>query len=143
MIINEHTQRARNLGRLAMTSVAAAVLAIASVQPARAAMERFSGTVLAVDTTRRAITVGEVGPWRIEAGQTVIVPHTVHVSFTTEFFDVERRAEAGAAGWPGGFVETPLGLSNVKVGDFVTVQAVLDNGSLVASKVWVLQPDVS
>jgi len=104
------------------------------------AAEKHSGTIVSIDKTASAIVVGEVGPWQVRRGQTEITNHTFRVTGDTTFVRVERRAEAGPAGWPDGFVEVPRGAWDVKEGDFVTVESERAGERLVALKITVVRP---
>jgi len=101
--------------------------------------EKHSGTIVSIDKRASALVVGEVGPWRVSQGQTEITNLTFRVTGETKFVRAERRAEAGSAGWPGGFVEAPLGAWDVKEGDFVTMEAERAGKGLVALKVTVVR----
>jgi hypothetical protein len=96
-----------------------------------------SGTVLAVDSDKGTIVIGEVGPWRTKDGQTEITRQTVVVEPSTQFVLVKRTREPGPSGWPGGFVEEPLGAWAVKGGDFVTVRVEMKGRRPTATRVLV------
>lgn len=102
--------------------------------------EKHSGAIVSIDKAASAVVVGEVGPWRVRQGQTEITNLTFRVTGETKFVRAERRAEAGPAGWPGGFVEVSLGALDVKEGEFVTVEAERAGERLVALKVTVVRP---
>jgi hypothetical protein len=82
---------------------------------------RHSGVVSRVDLAEGLLVLGEVGPWRLEDGRTVVTERTIRVSPSTEFVAVRRDPEGDADGWKGGFVEVPLQPWTVRPGDFVTV----------------------
>lgn len=86
-----------------------------------AAASDHSGTVMAVDPGKGTIVIGEVGPWQVKDGKTVVMRQTIVVAPSTQFVASKRSREPGPAGWPGGFVDAPLGAWAVKPGDFVTV----------------------
>jgi len=102
--------------------------------------EKHSGTLVSSDKTAGTLVVGEVGPWRVSQGRTEITNRTFRVTGETRFVLAERRTEAGSSGWPGGFVEVPLGAWDVKVGDFVTVDAERAGESIVALTITVVRP---
>jgi len=81
-----------------------------------------SGTVVAVHPQKGTIVLGEVGPWHVKDGQTEITHRTIDVGPSTQFVMLQRSREPGPSGWPGDFVEAPLGAWAVKGGDFVTVR---------------------
>ena len=102
--------------RMAFVIVATLALALGT-----AAASDHSGTVMAVDPEKGTIVVGEVGPWQVKDGKTQITRQTIVVAPSTQFVASKRSREPGPAGWPGEFVEVPLGAWAVKPGDFVTV----------------------
>jgi len=104
------------------------------------AAEKHSGTIVSIDKAASTIVVGEVGPWQIRRGQTEITNRTFRVTGETKSVRVERRTEAGPAGWPGGFVEVSLGAWDLKEEDFVTVEAERADEHLVALKITVVRP---
>ncbi len=77
---------------------------------------------MAVDPEKGTIDLGEVGPWHVKDGQTEITLRTIDVVPSTQFVMLNRTREPGPSGWPGDFVEMPLGAWAVKGGDFVTVR---------------------
>jgi len=81
-----------------------------------------SGTVITVDPGKGTMILGEVGPWRLRDGQTVITRRTIAVGPSASFVGAKRSREPGPGGWPGEFVEVKLGAWAVKPGDFVTVR---------------------
>ena len=102
--------------------------------------EKHSGTLVSSDKNASTIVVGEVGPWRVSQGRTEVTNRTFRVTDETRFVLAERRAEGGSLGWPGGFVDVPLAAWDVKVGDFVTVDAKRAGGGLVALVITVVRP---
>jgi hypothetical protein len=103
--------------RIALAAVATAVLMLGT-----AWASDHSGTVMAVDPEKGTIVLGEVGPWHVKEGQTEITHRTIAVEPSTQFVMLKRTREPGPSGWPGDFVEVPLGAWAVKGGDFVTVR---------------------
>lgn len=128
--------------RLVAVALAAAQIG-ASAEPVAAGAIRVSGSVLATDPATSSITVGEVGPWRVEGGQTVVLPRTVRLSASTVVRAVERASAVGPDGWPGGFVERAATPAQVNVGDFVTVRVLQDGATLMAVEVWLMRPGPS
>lgn len=82
----------------------------------------YSGTVVGIDRGAGTIVIGEIGPWRVEGGKTVITIRTLAVGPDAWFAASRRVGDPGPGGWPGGFVETTLAPWAVKIGDFVTVR---------------------
>lgn len=97
-----------------------------------------SGTVMAVDPEKGILVIGEIGPWRVKDGKTEITRRTVVVEPSTLFVMVKRSPEPGPSGWPGEFVEVPLGAWAVKAGDFVTVQVEQKGERRTATKIAVV-----
>ncbi len=120
--------------------VAAAVLALGGLPAGAAELMKHSGTVLAVDRTAGTLVLGEIGPWRVERGETRITRLTISMVPVTEFTLAERATD-GAAGFPGAFLELPLDPWYVKEGDFVTVTCLHEGQRLTALKVTVSKPD--
>lgn len=96
-----------------------------------------SGTVMSVDRERGILVVGEIGPWHVKDGKTEITRQTIVVEPSTQFVMVKRTREPGPAGWPGEFVEVPLGASEVKPGDFVTAHVEQKGKRRTATKITV------
>ena len=46
----------------------------------------------------------------------------------------------GSNGWRGGFTETPIALSELRAGDYVTIETIRQDGGLVAGSIEVLRP---
>lgn len=126
--------------RMAWRSLVGALVAALTLWGATWAAERHSGTIVAIDKTAGTIVVGEVGPWRVKGGEIEITNRTLTVTGGTKVVRVERRTDAGPAGWPGGFVEVSLGAWDVKEADFVTVEAERLGKRLVALKITVVRP---
>ena len=104
---------------------------------ATAGASDHSGTVVSVDTTAGMLVIGEIGPWQIREGKTLITERTIAVAPSTRFVAVRRSREAGPSGWIGELVEMPLDPWAVKEGDFVTVRATSEDTGLRAEKVTV------
>ncbi|MBI2528351.1 MAG: hypothetical protein HYV93_20515 [Candidatus Rokubacteria bacterium] len=119
-----------------MVSLVAAVLAVVAPLAGAEEITRHSGTVLAVDPSAGTLVLGEVGPWRLERGETRITRLAIATSPTTEFSLAERVAD-GSGGFPGAFAERLLDRGRVKVGDFVTVSGRRQGKRLAALKVTV------
>jgi hypothetical protein len=110
--------------------------------PALAAgpVTRHSGTVIGVDRAAGTLVVGEVGPWQVKAGETVITRRTIAVTRATEFSRVARAAGPGPGGWVGEYVERATAAWSVKEGDFVTVTVERSDARLTAVRVCVPEP---
>lgn len=119
-----------------MVSLVAAVLALGAPPAGAEEITKHSGTVLAVDRSAGTLVLGEVGPWRLERGETRITRLAIATSPTTEFTLAERVPD-GAAGFPGAFAERLLDPGRVRAGDFVTVRCLHEGKRLTALKVTV------
>lgn len=104
---------------------------------ARSEGVRHSGTIIAVDREAGAIVLGEVGPWLVRQGETVITRRTVTITEATAFVRIERMPEA-PSGFAGDFVERAQEPWTVRSGDFVTVETTGQQAGLIAAKVAVV-----
>jgi hypothetical protein len=107
---------------------------VAAAAPARSEGVRHSGTVLSIDRDAGAIVLGEVGPWQVRQGETVVTRRTVTITDDTAFVRVER-ADEPPSGFPGDFVERDLERWAVRAGDFVTVETTGEGARLVAARI--------
>jgi len=120
--------------------VSVALVGFAAPCWAQPAVTGHSGTVAAVDRAAGTVTIEEIGPWRVEGGQTVVTPLSVRADGSTTWMRGRRATGAGPSGWDGELVEAPLGAWEVKPGDFVTVE-VPREGKRVAVRVTVAELD--
>lgn len=114
---------------------------ILSAVPAWAAgPTRHSGILAAVNRDAGTLIVEEVGPWRVDQGETVTTQRTFAVTSETRFARVSRvpELERAATGWLGDYVETSLGQWAASPGEFVTVEATREGSRLTAVKVTVV-----
>lgn len=123
-------------------SVAALVLlllVVAIVAPAAdtAPAVRYSGTVAAIDPEGNVMVLGEVGPWRVERGATVVTRRTISLTASTKY-NLFMRVNAPGA-FAGDFIEVLLEVEHVAPGDFVTVECVRRGERLVADTVTVAE----
>ncbi|HAM59162.1 MAG TPA: hypothetical protein DCQ64_28620 [Candidatus Rokubacteria bacterium] len=124
----------RVLGVLRVVAIAGLGLALGV---ATAGASDHSGTVVSVDATAGTLVIGELGPWQVREGKTLITERTITVAPSTRFVAVTRSREAGPSGWVGELVEVPLDPWAVRQGDFVTVRAGRADRGLLAEKVTV------
>lgn len=132
----------RNLDIATMKCVGALVLPIVllgALLAWAAPAARHSGTIMSV-AADGSFVLGEVGPWQIRGGQTVVTPLTVRTAPQTAVV-VARRAEGAASGFAGDFVESPFDLSVVAAGRFVTVECRAGGPSCVAAKITLIEPE--
>lgn len=101
------------------------------------AAERRSGRVIAVDDTAGLIVIDEVGPWQGRKGVTQVVRHTMIVTPSTKIASHIRVSVAGR--FPGDFIEVPLALSDVALGEFVTVECRREGGRFIALSIAVAE----
>lgn len=118
-------------------AIALAIAALVSAGPTGVSADatRHSGTLTEVDRGEGTVTIDEVGPWQLRDGQTVVTPRTVFVTPATEFVQAKRRDEAVPGAWPGGFAEQRIAVDQIKPGDFVTLEVILQDGRATARKV--------
>jgi hypothetical protein len=120
---------------IAVVSVAMIVGLGLAIVGAGEPIYRHSGTVIAVE--RSAIVLGEVGPWKVEDGFTVITERRVIVTRATEFVAVYRDYDDGT-GFLGDFKEAPLADWELLPGDVVTIDCEHRGDRMIALKVTVL-----
>jgi hypothetical protein len=128
--------------RISLRSAVGVLVGLAvGIWPAHAADTlRLSGTILTIERDAGTITVGEGGPSRVEDGGARVTSWRVRVDASTRVVRAERREEAGAAGWPGAFVEIPGDASDLQPGDFVTVVGQRDDGLVRAGQITLVRP---
>jgi len=94
------------------------------------AVERHSGVVTKVSDTQ--IAIDEMGVWK--GPETKPVRRTFEVTSSTRIARVQRAVK-GDNRWPGGWASEPTKLSDVHVGDFVTVSVEPHGGRSVAIEI--------
>ena len=112
------------------------IVAVAA-PPTRSEGVRHSGTIIAVDREAGAIVLGEVGPWLVRQGETVITRRVVTITEATTFVRIERMPEA-PSGFSGGFVERAQEPWAVRTGDFVTIETTREPAGLIATSIAVV-----
>ena len=83
------------------------------------------------------IVINEVGPWKVRKGVTQVVRQIITVTPSTKIVSHIRVNVRGRFG--GDFLEVPLQLSDVALGDFVTVECRRERGQLIASSIAVAE----
>jgi hypothetical protein len=118
-------------------AIALVLLAGVALAGAAAAEDmKHSGTITEIAPNR--ITILEMGPW---AGSAALERRSIDIDQQTTVALAERVDDTGPAGWPGGFRETPLSPSDLRVGDYVTVTTTKSEaGRLVAASISVVRP---
>lgn len=102
--------------------LAAIALAAATAAGAQERLERHSGVILSVADDARSFVLGEVGPWQLRNGETVVTRVTIALAPDTQYAIAARREEA-PSGFAGDFVETAVGPDQIYENDYVTVVA--------------------
>lgn len=92
-----------------------------------------SGTVVAVDAQDGMLIMEEVGPWRVEQGQTVVTRRTISLTSETKVNTFIRVDVPGR--FAGDFIEVDLDAEDITPGDFATAECVRERGRLVAVRV--------
>ena len=92
-----------------------------------------SGTVAAVDAQDGVLIMEEVGPWRVEQGQTVVTRRTIGLTSETKVATFIRVDVPGR--FAGDFIEVELDAEDITPGDFATAECVRERGRLLAVRV--------
>lgn len=117
-----------------------AILAILAAPAADAARtSRHSGTVVTVNPGEGVLVLDEIGPWRVERGQTVSIRRTIAFTADTKFNTFIRVDVPGR--FARDFIEVDLDAGDVSPGDFVTAECDRVGGGLVARVVTVAELD--
>jgi hypothetical protein len=103
------------------------------------AAPRYSGTIVAVDSGGSSITLNELGAG-VPGGRNQEIPHVIRLSPGTKILLATRAADSEETGWQGGYAESPIAATDLKPGDFATVEAETRDGKLVAISVVVVRP---
>jgi hypothetical protein len=126
-----------------MHIVASLMLSLALAGPPAPAAEmprmKHSGTVVAVDAARGVLILAELGPWRIEQGQTVVTRRAISLTPATKV-DAFIRVDVPGR-FAGDFIEVPLEAADLTPGDFVTVDCLHEQDRLVALRVTLAELD--
>jgi hypothetical protein len=103
-----------------------------------AAAETHSGTVSAIDRGRHGLTLEEMGPWK--GPGTGMVKRSITLAPDTKLELVRRTTGTTPDGWAGGYVESALAPTQLRVGDFAAVKVVHHGRRAVAVSVEVIRP---
>jgi hypothetical protein len=117
----------------------ALALACLSLFSAADAAPRYSGTIVAVDPAGSSITLTELGAG-VPGGRNEVIPRVIGLSPGTTLLLATRAADGEETGWRGGYTESPIAATDLKPGDFATVEAETRDGKLVAISVVVVRP---
>jgi hypothetical protein len=121
--------------RLASSLLLALALGASAVTPAvdAAGTSTHSGSIVALDPQGGVMIMEEVGPWRVEQGQTVVTRRTINLTSATRFNTFIRVDVPGR--FAGDFIEVALDAEDITPGDFVTAECLTERGRLVAVRV--------
>ena len=115
------------------------VILLGLTPPASAGeMVMHSGSIFSIAGDVRTFVLAEVGPWQVRNGETVVTYRTITLTPQTEYA-VVARADAPTSGFPGDFVEAPVGPENVYLNDYVTVECINEGKRLIARKITVTE----
>ncbi|MBI1846536.1 MAG: hypothetical protein HYR86_06145 [Candidatus Rokubacteria bacterium] len=127
----------RRLGHIACAAMVLILLALTASASAEERM-KHSGSIISIADDARTFVLAEIGPWQVRDGATVITYRTITLAPETEFAIV-ARADQAPSGFPGDFVETPLGPAGVYLNDHVTVDCRHEGKRQVALKITVIE----
>jgi hypothetical protein len=113
------------------------VVCLALIVPAAYAAERRSGHVIGIDDRAGLLVIDEIGPWQVRKGVTQTMRHTMIVTPSTRIASHIRVNVPGR--FEGDFIEVPLELSDVTVGDFVTVECRREGSKFIALSIAVAE----
>jgi len=103
------------------------------------AAPRYSGTIVAVDPAGSSITLNELGAG-VPGGRNQEIPRVIGLAPGTKLLLTARAADREETGWRGEYTESPIAATDLKPGDFATVEAETQDGKLVAISVVVVRP---
>lgn len=115
------------------------LVAISLAVSAQAADEvKHSGRIVSIQADGPSITLEEIGPW--DGRQAWATEVSIVVTPATEIKGVTRSSTRDPGGWRGGFMESPMVISDLRPGDFVTVSVRKHGQSVAADSIEVLRP---
>jgi hypothetical protein len=100
---------------------------------------RHTGAIVSENTKAGTLTIEEMGPWHGPGMRPVQREFRLTPRITVEL--ALRKDEPG--GFNGEFIERPLGVMDVRPGDYATVTVEREAGKTVATKVVVVRPSSS
>lgn len=115
-------------------------LILPGLTPSASAGERVkhSGSIVSIAANVKTFELAEIGPWQVRKGATVITYRRITLAPETEYAIVARTDQA-PSGFPGDFVETPIGPESVYLHDYVTVDCRYEGRRLMALKITVTE----
>ena len=99
---------------------------------------KHSGSIVDIADDVRTFVLAEVGPWQLRNGATVVTHRTITLLPETQYA-IAGRVDDGAGGFPGDFMEVPLGPEAVYLHDYVTVECRHEGKRLLALKITVIE----
>ena len=102
-----------------------------------ASSEKHSGVIVAADPYQRTITIEEMGPWR--GPGTAPARRVFQITPGTRVALAERTPD-GSLGWPWAFTERALEPSDLRAGDYVTIEVEPQGKRAVAVQVQAVRP---
>ena len=125
----------RHLHHAALLSVLVFLLAVPAPGGAQETM-KHSGAIVAIAADAPTFVLAEVGPWQVRDGATVMTYRTITLTPETDYV-VAMRIDEAPSGFPGDFVEVPVGPQDVYLYDHVTVDCRHEGTRLLALRVTV------
>lgn len=102
---------------------------------------KHSGSIVSIAGDVKTFVLAEIGPWQVRKGATVITYRTITLSPETEYA-IAARTDQAPSGFPGDFVETPIGPESVYLHDYVTVDCRHEGKRLMALRITVTEVPV-
>lgn len=99
---------------------------------------KHSGTIVSIAADVKTFVLAEVGPWQVRKGATVITYQTITLAPATEYA-IAARTDQAPSGFPGDFVETPIGPESVYLHDYITVDCRHEGKRLIALRITVTE----
>jgi hypothetical protein len=105
-------------------------------------LQRYSGILVAVDESRGALRLEETGPWTGKLKSTVTEKELL-LAPDLEVKLIKRDPDGtGDDGWRGGFAATPLGISALRTGDYITVGTHRRGDDAIVELIEVVRPEL-
>jgi len=103
-------------------------------------LQRHSGILVAIEDSRGLLKLEEMGPWTGELESTII-RRELRLAPNFEVKLIKRDpAGTGEDGWRGGFAETPIAVSALRTGDYITVSTRRRGDDVVVELIEVVRP---
>ena len=119
-----------------LLTITAPVGAATSKEPAMA-MPAHSGRIADIQPAAATLVLEEMGPWKRAGTRPTSLTLVVTPRTTVEMI---HRSAVSPAGWHGGYVGTPVHISALHRGDFVTVHVARRGRELVAASIDIVRP---